>query len=71
MTGNQLLNTSLKILGYTDQNGNSQLTAREQELPFANINSCLFLIYGVLQTIHNLRLLPSLGDTINLYQVLS
>ena len=65
MTGNQLLNTSLKILGYTDQNGNSQLTARTRNCAVANIN----LVYVDLwRIINDTQFTPitSLGDTINL-----
>ena len=65
MTGNQLLNTSLKILGYTDQNGNSQLTARIRNCAVVNIN----LVYADLWRItHDTPFIPinSLGDTVDL-----
>jgi len=67
MTGSQLLNNSLKILGYTDQNGNEQLTAGIRNSAVMNIN----LIYSDLWRITNESDTPfvpinSLSDTVDL-----
>lgn len=70
MTGNQLLNNALKILGYTDQNGNAQLTSRVRNNAIVNIN----LVYSDLWRATkggNFQPINSLGDTIDLpYSVL-
>ena len=65
MSGNQLLNTALKILGYTDQNGNSQLSSRVKNCAVVNIN----LVYVDLwRMLNETAFIPivSLGDTVNL-----
>lgn len=65
MTGNQLLNNALKVLGYTDQNGNAQLTSRVRNSAVVNIN----LVYSDLWRITRdepFEPINSLGDTIDL-----
>lgn len=65
MTGNQLLNTSLKILGYTDQNGNAQLTSRVRNSAVVNINLVYSDLWRITHT-ESFEPINSLGDTIDL-----
>ena len=64
MTGSQILNTSLKLLGYSENNGNSHLTqvTRNRALPIIN------LIYAELARSCEEEFLPlqTLSDEIKL-----
>lgn len=64
MTGNEILQRALALLGYAENNGNTQLTQRilQKSLPLVN------LVYGDIARIEGLKKerLKSLGDEIEL-----
>ena len=67
MKANELLNNALKMLGYTDNDGNSELTQRLRNKAIVIIN----LVYGDLWQIFNKDTfygIKTLGDEIELPQ---
>lgn len=65
MKANELLNNTLKMMGYTDSDGNSELTQRIRNNAIVNIN----LVYGDLWQIFNksdFKPISTLNDKIEL-----
>lgn len=65
MKANELLNNALKLLGYTDNDGNSELTQRLRNRAIVIVN----LVYGDLWQIYNkddFEYIKTLGDEVKL-----
>jgi hypothetical protein len=61
-----LLNNSLKILGYTDQNGNEQLTTRIRNSAIVNINLVYSDLWRIRKAKEPFKPVNSLSDTVDL-----